>query len=346
MATTTQDLTTLQPQPEPRAPSAPRWRLVALSLLLVVACAEVGARTLASRLPPIDHWNQREAAQMYDQMRALSAAGGVDAVFVGSSVAHFGFEPAQFTRITGMSAYNAALPGSGAIAVEQWTRDFVLPMLKPKLVMIGLTSRDLNDNGPVQAEHLQSYLSSEGRRRALGLATPGERIERFIEDRSALVRIRRYLRTPASVAKQLRGQDALVRIVNLGAHGEARFPEADYAFSNDAQRQAWEREALQNFDMTRSIASLKALITTLRSPGIDVVVVDMPVLEEIYVPFHANGRADMEAYRAALGTLGAPIVRIDGARFSPQRHLVDSIHLNRAGARAFSRTLASRLAAR
>lgn len=342
MATTTTDLPALHPQQDPsRARRA--WVLVALVTFLVVLAAEAGARVLAPHLPQPDDWNQREAAQTYDQMRGLSAAGGVDTVLLGSSVAAFGFEPDTYTEVTGKTAYNAALPGSGMESIEAWTRDFVVPLLKPKRAIIALTSRDLNDNGPVQREHLQAYMTSEARRRALGLTTSAERIERFATDHSALVRLRRYLRQPAAIAKQFRGEDALVRQVALGAHGEARFPEADYPFSEDPQRVAWEREALQNFAMSESIASLARLIAYLRARDIDVVLVDMPVVASTYMPYHPRGRADFDAYRGALERSGAPVVTIDTDTWDVPANFVDVIHLNRAGARAFTRALATRL---
>lgn len=344
MATTTRELTELQPDQPVRATVA--WPMVAAVTLLVVLLAEVGARALSPHLPPVDHWNQREAAIEYDQMRALAASGGVEVAWLGSSVAHFGFEPEEFSRITGRSAYNAALPGSGMRSIAQWSQDFVEPMLRPKTVIIGLTSRDLNDNGPVQAEHLDSYLNSDGRRRALGIGSAAEKLERRIEEVSALVRLRQHLRRPASAVKDVRGQSALVREVALGARGEARFPEADYPFSNDAQRQTWEREALQRFDMTSSMDALRTLIDRLRAKGVRVVLVDMPVVEDLYAGFHPNGRADLLGYRRAIAGLGAPVISVGGSAFDPDEHFVDSIHLNRAGARAFSRTLASRLAAR
>ena len=341
MATITRELTQAPDAPAPaRARNRRRPPLVALMTLAVVLCAELGARALAPHLPPIDDWNQREAAEEYAQMRVLSAHGGVDAVVLGSSVAHFGFEPGAFARITGMSAYDAALPGSSVRSMDAWARDFVVPMLHPKLVMIAVTSRDLNDNGPVQNDQLQKYVHSEARRRALGLGTPLERIERFFDDHSALIRLRRYFRRPAAVAKQLGGENALVRIVTLGSHGEARFPEANYPFTDDARRADWEREALQRFDMRRNLAALASLSAYLHARGIRVVLVDMPVVSSLYVAYHPHGSADYDAYRAALAASGLPVITVDGSAWSPQADFVDSIHLNRAGALRFSEILA------
>ena len=103
---------------------------------------------------------------------------------------------------------------------------------------------------------------------------------------------------------------------------------------------------MRDFDMTNSLPVLSSFVSDLEQRGIKVVIVDMPVIEGLYAPFHPHGASDYDAYRAALLTVGAPVVTIDGSRWSPRVDFVDTIHLNRAGATRFSRNLATRLAQR
>jgi hypothetical protein len=274
----------------------------------------------------------------------MQQAGGADVVFLGSSVANFGFEPGVFARRTGLRAHNASLPGSSLLSLERWTEEMVVPILKPRVAVIAITSRDVNDAGAPQNENLDQYLSSGERKRMLGIESTTERAERAIEDHVALVRLRRYLRRPASVARELRGIPSLERNTPFGPHGEPRFPEADFAYDETPGRRAWELDALKGFTTTKNFRALDRMIGWLRAHGVAPVLVEMPVVEDVYVPYHPHGRTDYDAFTTDLSAraaaLGVPLV---GAEPRTRTWFVDSIHLNRRGAASLTEEIAAKL---
>jgi len=324
------------------APVRHRTRSAAVAALLVVLLAELAVRAMASRLPEPSAWPQRAPGIMVEQMKAL---GGADAVFIGSSVVGNAFDPALFEERTGLSAYNSGLQRAGIEGVDRWVREFVVPTLKPKVAVLGLVSRDLNDNGPLQQAHLEEYLSSPGRAAELGTETAAMRAERVAADISALVRYRRYLRRPFDLADHVvRRNNALEPPVQLGPRGEPLGADANAAFHIPEWPYPHRNGELLAFDMTRSLKILEGSIAYLRAEGIDVVLVDMPVIEEIYVPYHPGARTDFLRYERAvrgLATrLNVPLFVPDDSGWDPAVMSVDDIHLTRAGAARLTQEVA------
>lgn len=309
-----------------------RVPMVTLAILMAFLMVEGGVRMIASRLPVPSGWNQDETAVIVDRLETAAAAeGGADVAFLGSSVTSLGFEPDVLRRMTGLRGFNAGLPGGSVMSVERWSAEFVFPNLRPRVAVIGLTSRDLNF-APGQRMYFERYLDSPARKRALGIESTVERAERAIAARSDLVRLRRYLRKPGTVIKHLR--TGRLEKPFIGPHGEPLFPEANEPFQETEGQ--LHHDVLVDYSMDKTLPALTRLVSDLRARGTKVVLVDMPVVEDIYVPYHARGRADFDSYRSALGRtaedLGVPLIHPVG-RWEADRWFLDSIHLNRAGAR-------------
>jgi Ca2+-binding RTX toxin-like protein len=79
-------------------------------------------------------------------LRALTAAAGTgedfDAVFVGTSTMTAGADPARFAGLTGMRAFNAGIPGSGPESQRVWLKDYLLDLVDPSLVVLGVEPRE------------------------------------------------------------------------------------------------------------------------------------------------------------------------------------------------------------
>ena len=105
--------------------------LIVLAIVMTLGAAELGARLVASALPDPAPWPTLETRVKNLQMEA---SGCVDMVFLGTSVT----EAAVITDRFESSAYNAALPFSTQGSTRLWAESFVLPLLCPEVVVIGL----------------------------------------------------------------------------------------------------------------------------------------------------------------------------------------------------------------
>jgi hypothetical protein len=90
-------------------------------------------------LPDGRQWPTPETEIKNAQLVDLERRGlGIDVVFIGSSVTEAGIDPVRFDRLTGLTSYNAALPFSSPLSNEIWLREYVLPRVNPKAVVVGL----------------------------------------------------------------------------------------------------------------------------------------------------------------------------------------------------------------
>ena len=302
-----------------------RWAAAVVTVLLV---AEVGVRLLTDVLPPPAGWPTDEYPLKDERTEELAGDGGVGVVVVGSSVADVSVDPAGLDHARG--AYNAGLVGATAWIVDAWTRELVVPRLDPDVVVVAVSSRDLNDNGAGVALSDGLFRRSEGGRRVLGTESTADEVERWLDERSALLRYREVLRRPFEAWAGYDPPDrdaAAITELGLETHLlDERY--ADRAFAVDFMR----REPLRDFALDGvQEAAFERLVTGLVADGRRVVVVDVPVTQD-YVDAHPRGEQDMDDYRAVVDAVvartGAELVRPgvwEPSLFS------DPLHLNGAG---------------
>ena len=118
----------------------------AIIVLTVLLLSELAARVLAGGLPDPD-WNFAQTDRKVSEMEALAAAGETaDVVLLGNSSVNGAFVTEDLEQLTGIGTiFNAALDGSSMRQTEDWALNVVVPLIAPRTVVIGLTSRDLND---------------------------------------------------------------------------------------------------------------------------------------------------------------------------------------------------------
>jgi hypothetical protein len=140
-------------------------------------------------------------------MQELSSEGGVDVVFLGSSMVDVGIDPETFVENSDWAevAYNAALSSASLGLIEVWANEVVFPLLQPRVVVIGISSRELNDNGLAQQQSHDRYMESIGRAEYLGELSIKQGLELAAEDVSALYRLRKLIRVPGDFADLLLG---------------------------------------------------------------------------------------------------------------------------------------------
>ncbi len=299
----------------------------AVIVVAVLLIAELVARVLAGGLPNPD-WNFAQTDRKVSEMEALAAEGDtVDVVLIGNSSVNAAFLTDDLEQLTGLGTFfNAALDGSSLRQTEDWTLNVVVPLISPDMVVIGLTSRDLNDASSSNGEVFEKYLNSRGRARFMGEETTGQRVQAALSEVSALVRISPFLRDPGALVTQYNpaGPDT----------GEFVLPGEDYNPRPLDITRTRER-ALNDYTLGGiELEALTRLVDRLEALGIDVVVAEMPYVTPDYLDLHPDGAADYEAYRATVEAFvdSRSLPYIDLADYPwTTAEFYDFLHVNSAG---------------
>ncbi|MGH2726758.1 MAG: hypothetical protein ACRDKS_07250, partial [Actinomycetota bacterium] len=324
-----------------------RTPLPIIVALIVLAAAERTLRATASSLAPLNSWNDWEATNKVERMDALAARGGASVVFVGSSMVNAAADPALFSRLLGVKrpAFNAALNGASARLIDLWTLDVVVPRLRPKVVVIGLSSRELNDNGFASARIFRAVRRSPGGRSIAGDLSPTERIQSIGERALYLVRYRTRLRHPSTLTADPEvkrpatvGPLGVLDALRIFDHATYRVPER---FRDEVFPQS-----LDGFVMGgKEFDALGHLVSTLITQKIRVVLVEMPVTDDT-IAAHPQGANDYRRFEDVVGIFARSTQLVDAdAWFPGTSDFADPMHLNGTGREEFTRRLAALMTA-
>ncbi len=335
-------------QPPPRAKRQTPRRLVGVSVavaVMVVLLAEVAVRIAQPALATPSAWPTPELENKYDQMSARAASHQTtDAVLVGDSMMDAGGDPDGLAAARGDSRiYNASVAGETLPTIVQWTTRVVVPRLHPRVVVIGLSSNELNPASLAPSSGIAAYQHSRAARAAEGLGDPVDRADAFLRRWSMLYRYRNELRSPMH---QRPSPEAAQFDPKLSSNGQ------DLAFSGSRYLEpggvkharlvdAGVTAALKGFTVSnRNVAVLTKMITTLRAHAIEVVLIAMPVTADL-VSFHPAGAADYQWAMSSFMSIAAS----SDAVFAepgvwPTSEFADPVHLNGSGTARFSAYLA------
>jgi hypothetical protein len=317
-------------------------------LLSLVVLAELGVRIRASSMPDPLRWSAPELQYKEQQIHRLQSRGGASIVFLGSSVVDVGVDPTLVApRRGGRPAYNAATGGGSIAMIDTWAERVAVPRLKPDVVVIGLVSRELNPNDPVQTRLERSFVASAAVRQLDGTETLAQRAERYADRLSALLKYRTLLRQGRFLANIVGTGNApsrRTRSTTTADDGQYQgFLSLRYNGGSAAQFRA---TALRDYRVgPRQLATLRSLLAYAKAHVAHVIVVDMPVTAT-YVSLHPRRRTDQDAFDSALATeaaaVGAPLVR---AGVWPEDAFADPAHLNGVGAHRLTAMLIEQLRA-
>lgn len=320
------------------------YRRTALAAVLLVVAAEVFLRVVpVGRVEP-QVWPTAEYQRKVDDMDSRTATDENDVVFVGSSVVDVGIDPVivDAARHSTIRSYNAALADSSGRIIDSWTRNVVVPKLHPSVVVIGVSSRDVNSRSPDLASVERSYADAPAVRERLHKESISDVIERKASDWSYIVRYRTELRQPVSA---IRGATPGTFVDSKpGPQGFERAAlEHSYTLAKDALPRL-RSKSLVNFDARGEMDAIGSLVRWLTDQDIRVLVVNVPVTED-YVSTHPNGNADYERYQEQLSAMAAE----SGAAFVDPgvwetTYFAEPLHLNGAGAQRLSGLVAQELA--
>jgi hypothetical protein len=302
------------------------WQRPLLVLALAVLVAELGVRL--ADLPDPLVFSSEEAQVKAEELSAAGQRGGVDTVFVGSSVADVAIEPAPFAEGAGVDdAYNAALLGADLRSLELWTRHVVVPEASPRRVVLALSCRELNGLEGAQDDYFRDFAGAPAIARLTGDEPTLDRVDRAIGEWSELVRYRTVLRVPRNLGGRDMRSGENLELVDGGynaAYRDRSYPDPSVLHDvlNPGDR-SWEVGPDR-------VAALDRTLLFLQQSGVEAVVVHMPVTADWigYLPspeaFDQCG--DVLADTASAG--GATFV--DGGVLDRQL-FADPIHVNGAG---------------
>jgi hypothetical protein len=217
----------------------------------------------------------------------------------------------------------------------------VLPLLKPKAVVIGLSSRALNDRGTFQQEVYERYMESRGRADFLGTTTIAQQIELTAERVSAFYRFRSKLQSPYRFFRDLRlGGFRHPWLTEFGYN--TSLAQIQYRVSDEFSDRAVTSEFNDYSIGGTELTALDQLIRAAATQGAKVYLINMPVIEADYVPLHPRGAQDYEKYRNTFLDFAAnDRVWAGSALLAQDRELfADPEHVNANGAAQLTRWVA------
>jgi hypothetical protein len=336
-----------------RSPRTRRFRrrsAIAIGLVAVVLLgAEVTAQAIGTRLPKPLRWHSWEAQVKVDAMHKLRRAGGADFVALGDSMMNVALDPAKLvsTMPGDCFAYNASLSGVSPRIMQPWAERSVLPRLRPRAVLIGLQTFDLNENEANRKRFLDRVVESPGAQHEWFSPSILDRVDAAVSRRSALYRDRTVLREPQILLRAVRKRvrPALGEARAVGELGEMRRRLNDHIVPDPRYDQRV-RALLRGFRTGGTDwHALEGLLATIKKAGAHPYIVIMPVHPR-YADLHPGGREGYLSAKRLLSTLasanGARIIDLD--RLDEDRYFADLNHLNGAGTEWFSTTLARELA--
>ncbi len=310
------------------------WVAAAIATL---ASLESSVRALESSLPEVNRWREPLVNAKVLRMNELGRSGGAQVVLAGSSQMLFAGDPAMLRNLgLPWQSYNAALWAAPPTVNRHWILDVVVPRLRPKTVVLGVSPVDFVR--PDSDLGVQQYFQSTAvRNDVLG------EFEREAERRSALVRHKRSLRSPKivvdSVLRLLRGE------AGPALHGAGVSP---YGRMANRDNEAFRADGLARETIAgvvdrhgkvsqQQLDAFRATVNALRRTGIEVLVADMAISRPL-IDLLGKGR-DYESFRSFLkaetDALGVPLLDTAGG-VTDTKFFIDFDHVNRAGANIFN----------
>lgn len=320
--------------------------VTACSFTAILVAVELASRMIAPSLP-VDpgKWPRIEIASKLEQIRQLANSGKkVEVLFAGSSMMAGGIDPVAFTEASGKSSYNAAFAGPSMRTITPWVLDVVEPLLQPDVVVVGLQSRELSDNGPKNQVMYEKFIKSPGYKQTKG--TVASRLEGGLEELSYFLRYRRALREPSQLfatdeASQQALAEADVRQV-IGARGMRLEEPTHYKKPAKLIRGLYEKTLVDFAVGGPEYEALEDLATGLEEEGVELVLLNMPVTED-YWGAHADPVGDRAAYHELMEEFVAEtgVTLIDAEDgFPSSEPFRDPVHLDIEGRQAMAVALA------
>lgn len=314
-----------------------------MAFVLVFAVAEGAVRTIHAGLP-VDpgKWPRIEIAQKLDKLdRAIRSGRSFDVVLAGSSVMAGGIDPVVFTRHSDVSSYNAAWAGATGRTSAAWIADIIEPLAHPEIVVLGIQTGELNDNGPKNQITYKAFATSPGYEQTR--SSLGGRVTSWFERLSYFFRFRRIFRTPTAVFGKDRAALERTKVrKEVGERGRRVEEPITYVFRDKFAKNFYEKNLVDLHLGGKEYRSLVRLARTLEDRGARLILLGTPVTEDFY-SIHDDPAGAKMVFREMLKRFqrdtGATVIEA-GDAFPTSAPFRDPVHLDIEGRVAFSKALA------
>ena len=346
------------------AGGASTWVVIAAaSLAAVVVGAELMVRAAAPRVSDLLEWRDWECQHKVAAIDDLAERGGASVVMIGPSITNAAFDAHQFTETNRLPrpAFNASLNATTVRTLELWTRDVVLPRLRPDLLILGINSSELSDHSLLAERVYRQFVESRAWRALHPRASRGRRMLLWAEERSFLVRYRHFLREPGDwgmrapmhvrVGRSMRHPKRLfgksrgrrAAVTPLGMlHALWVFRDVPYQL-RERVLAIWKTAIVPYEVGGQELAALGRLADATRDAGVSFAIVVMPVTDD-YINIHPHGRQDYDRFRHVLDTFvrerAIPLIDLM-AEIPSHEGYADPVHRNDEGRRSFTEILSS-----
>lgn len=292
-----------------------RASIVAVIFMLVIGGAEVAARVASAHLPDPAPWPTNETEVKDAQMAAL---GDIDVVFLGTSVTEAAVDPAAVDRALTIRAYNAALPFATQRSLLVWMRDFVIPDLHPRLIVLGIPEWGMGLAPPSPDDPLLEGLLH---------------VEEFRDPQNPLIRLARHsalvrYRTEIKEAGNL--LEPRFRIFDGGLTADGREPRyGDWQFDGSGLIE-------DPAPAPPDVSTVAELVRSARASGAEVAFMFEPSTcdPDGHCLADAGVTVVRNAYSELASMLGVPVIEVP--RPWPLEWYADPAHFNQTGTDRFT----------
>lgn len=314
-----------------------------LSFILVLMGVEAAVQQVRADLPvDPDKWPRTEIAQKLNQLdRAIKKGRRFDVVFAGSSVMAGGVDPIAFSKASGVSSYNAAWAGATSRTSAMWIHDVVDTLVHPEVVVLGLQTGELNDNGPKNQRGFRKFKSAPGYRQAIRKMFM-DNVFRWLEEISTSFKYRLAFREPRNFA---RDKAALKRTrvrKRIGARGRRVEDPTGYHFRDKFKNNFYENNLVRLAFGGREYRAARRLHGQLAESGAQLILMATPVTKD-YWRMHDHPKRDKRALRALFrrfqNQTGGTVIDVIDA-FPTSVPFRDPVHLDIDARKELARTLA------
>ena len=315
-----------------------RLRTVVICVVVILLLAEGFTRLIASHLPAPLVWDNYETQRKVQEMDGLSAHGGADVAFLGSSLVEVGVMPLVIDHQLGhrIVTYNAALASSIPRMDAVWAEKIVVPRLHPKYLVLGLGAYDLGAEGVQRLAFLNALESSMGYKESTDTEDPIQKGNQWLGDVSALWYHKYQLRDPETVLKAIFHSPQPVDEAAQGLTALGRETDSQYLPFDNTPR-------LDIADWSLGTKDADAVVQLIRyasARGIKVIIIDMPVTNQ-FIDRMPDGAGSFRVFQNALESISqkyhATLLSFDTIRKTAL--FSDDIHMNHKGAYLFSEDL-------
>lgn len=325
--------------------------LVLLAVLAVALLVELLFRAVGHVATEPLWWHDLLTQRKELQMRGLARRGRLDVCVIGASMMHYGVDPAALGRRLGVRCYNAAIYRGIPIVTEAWLHDFVLPILRPRLLVVGLSAVESNDNTPLLSRYAEYraarvFSRSPLRRLQIALARRSYAV-RFAPAAKMPRRLLGYLALALRTPSAWRWHVPLAVPGKFGDLGEAT-DMLDRSFKVTPRMGELARQQVGEGyqSMGEQAAAWARLPELCRAYGTSLVFSVMPAPRSMFDTIFDGGYErylrEQAALEAMAASLGVPVVDVaDG--IDDEAYFADQLHCNRLGRDMFTARLADAL---